>query len=275
MKSRLLHVVMLAALVLVGSRVRAQNKAKPLTNADVVAMVKAGLPQDTIISAIGSQPSNFDISAIGLLGLKKQGVSNKIIDAVLAAAKNQSATPAPQSPAPSSQTPAPPGRTIPSGTTITVRTIDAINSRTAKEGQVFHASLDQPITVGGALVAPAGADVSLKLVKVKQSGHFIGTTDLTVTIASLTINGKPVPLQVGEVVKSSSGRGKRSAIAVGGGAAVGAILGGIFGGKKGAAIGAAAGGGAGAAAQIVTKGQKVVIPSETLLTFNLAAPAAF
>jgi hypothetical protein len=53
---------------------------------------------------------------------------------------------------------------------------------------------------------------------------------------------------------------------------LGAIIGGIAGGGKGAAIGAAAGGGAGAGVQILTKGQQVKVPSETLLEFRLQQP---
>jgi hypothetical protein len=41
----------------------AQNSAKPLTNEDVVAMVKGGLGESTIVSAIQSQESSFDVSA--------------------------------------------------------------------------------------------------------------------------------------------------------------------------------------------------------------------
>ncbi len=69
-----------------------------------------------------------------------------------------------------------------------------------------------------------------------------------------------------------TGRGKRTAATVGGGAALGAIIGGIAGGGKGAAIGAGAGAAAGTGVQGVTKGQKVELPSETVLDFQLAQP---
>ena len=44
------------------------------------------------------------------------------------------------------------------------------------------------------------------------------------------------------------------------------------GGGKGAAIGAAAGGATGAGVQVLTKGQQVKVPSETLLEFRLQQP---
>jgi hypothetical protein len=50
---------------------------------------------------------------------------------------------------------------------------------------------------------------------------------------------------------------------------LGTIIGAIAGGGKGAAIGLGAGAAAGTAAEIVTKGQRVRIPSESRLTFIL------
>jgi hypothetical protein len=74
----------------------AQNKDKPLTNDDVVAMVKGGLPETTIVNAINAQDSNFDVSATALIKLKQQAVNAKIMDAMLAAAnKKHSVAPAP------------------------------------------------------------------------------------------------------------------------------------------------------------------------------------
>jgi hypothetical protein len=67
----------------------AQNSAKLLTNEDVVAMVKGGLGETTIIAAIQSQDSSFDVSAGALLALKKNAVSSRIMDAMLAANKQQ------------------------------------------------------------------------------------------------------------------------------------------------------------------------------------------
>jgi outer membrane lipoprotein SlyB len=71
------------------------------------------------------------------------------------------------------------------------------------------------------------------------------------------------------VKEESSSRGARTAKTVGGGAALGTIIGAIAGHGKGAAIGAVAGAAAGAGAEILTKGQRVKIPSETRLTFSL------
>jgi hypothetical protein len=61
-----------------------------LTNDDIIKMVKGGLPDDFILQAIESQPSNFDISAQALIALKQQGASKAVLDKILeVAAANQ------------------------------------------------------------------------------------------------------------------------------------------------------------------------------------------
>ena len=97
----------------------AQNNAKPLTNDDVIAMVKGGLPETTVINAINAQESNFDVSATALIKLKQQGVNSKIMDAMLAAAnKKHSAATAPAStPAPAPVAAGQPSVTVLKGTT--------------------------------------------------------------------------------------------------------------------------------------------------------------
>ena len=92
MFNRSLIVSVLASLMMV-TYVPAQTAPQPLTNDDVVSLAKEGLPESTIISAIQSQNNNFDLSANGLIGLKKHGVSGGVIDAMLAASKAP-ATPA-------------------------------------------------------------------------------------------------------------------------------------------------------------------------------------
>jgi outer membrane lipoprotein SlyB len=64
-------------------------------------------------------------------------------------------------------------------------------------------------------------------------------------------------------------RGSQSAERIGGGAVIGAVIGAIAGGGKGAAIGAGVGAGAGTAVQVMTHGDRLRIPSETLLEFKL------
>ena len=78
-----LAVLICAALTTI---VSGQTTPPALTNDDVVAMFKGGLGESTIISAVRSQETNFDISAKGLLELKKGGIPPQIMDEVISAA---------------------------------------------------------------------------------------------------------------------------------------------------------------------------------------------
>ena len=50
-----------------------------LTNADIVKMVKAGLPESIIVREIQASRTNFGTSPTSLIELKKQGASEKIL----------------------------------------------------------------------------------------------------------------------------------------------------------------------------------------------------
>jgi hypothetical protein len=165
------------------------------------------------------------------------------------------------------------GATIPVGTAITVRMVDAVNSETTRLGQTFMASLDEPIVVDGRTVLPRGADVMTKLVDDQKAGKLTGHAVQTLALVSINAGGRWVELSSADVRTESGSQTAKTAKVVGGTAAVGAIIGGIVGGGKGAAIGAGSGAAVGTGATVMTSGQKVVIPSETRLTFHLQSPA--
>jgi len=162
---------------------------------------------------------------------------------------------------------------LPSGTQITVRMIDDVDSERDSMGKTFRASIDEPVMVDGQAVIPRGADATVKLVADQQSGKIQGKTVLTLALQQVQANGRMVDISTQDVEQASASRGARSAKVVGGTAALGAIIGALAGGGKGAAIGAASGGAVGAGVQVATKGQRVRIPSETRLTFTLSQPA--
>jgi hypothetical protein len=162
------------------------------------------------------------------------------------------------------------GTTLASGTVLTIRMVDSVDSERDHVGQTFRASLDEPVLdSGGNTLIPRGADVVVKLVDDQQSGKLAGRTVLTMDLVSVRINGRDVEIDTQTVTEQSGSRTARSGKVIGGTAALGAIIGAIAGGGKGAAIGAGAGAGAGTVAEVATKGQRVRIPSETRLTFTL------
>jgi BON domain-containing protein len=168
--------------------------------------------------------------------------------------------------------PVPQKITVPSGTQLSIRLNDEVNSEKAQIGDVFHGSLSAPVTIDDQTVIPTTADVEGRVVEVKSAGRFAGQSVLTLELTKLTMNGRSYSLQTSQWTKSGSGRGKSTAAKVGGGAAVGAVLGGIFGGGKGAAIGAAAGAGAGTGVSAATKGQQIILRPEAIIAFQLQSP---
>jgi hypothetical protein len=167
------------------------------------------------------------------------------------------------------------GVTIPADTTITIRMVDNVNSESARLGQTFKASLDEPIYVNGQQVVPRGADVLTKLVDDQKAGKLTGRASLTLALSQIAIDGRYVDLTSTDVETEAGSQTGRTAKVVGGTAALGAIIGAIAGGGKGAAIGAGSGAALGGAATILTSGPKVNIPSETRLTFRLQAPISW
>src|SRR5687767_6263325 len=65
--------------------VAAQNSAKVLTNYDITEMIKAGLPESTIVLSIQQSKPNFDTSPEALIQMKKLGASSGILDAMVKA----------------------------------------------------------------------------------------------------------------------------------------------------------------------------------------------
>jgi hypothetical protein len=74
-----------------------------LTNDSVIQMIKAGLPEAVVIGKIKSTATKFDLKTDSLVSLKKAGVSDKVLEAMVAAGSGSApatgAMPAPPAPA--------------------------------------------------------------------------------------------------------------------------------------------------------------------------------
>jgi hypothetical protein len=156
---------------------------------------------------------------------------------------------------------------VPADTVLTVRLGDAVGSKISQPGQAFSGTLVDAVLVGSKTALPAGAPASGTVVDAKPLGRFKGGAALELQLNS--VGGYPV--QTVAVTQTAKG-GKRTAVAVGGGAGLGAIIGGLAGGGKGAAIGALAGAGAGTAGAAFTGNKDIVLPAESALSFKLSQP---
>lgn len=163
--------------------------------------------------------------------------------------------------------------TVPSGTRILVRMVDSIDSSREKSGSRFTASLETNLRVGKTTVASRGTIVHGHLIYASSAGRFAGTSELTIELTDIVIDGTAYPLLTHTYEIKGSGQGKHTARNVVGGAGLGALIGGLAGGGKGAGIGVLAGAAGGTALAAIKKGEQVSIPSESLVEFRLNQPA--
>ena len=161
---------------------------------------------------------------------------------------------------------------VPADTTITVVLDESVGSKISSTGQNFSATVSSPIEVDGRIVIPKGARATGIVRDAKSAGRFKGGAVLSVSLASVTVDGASYDLRTTNRSQTSTGKGKRSAGMIGGGGAAGALIGGLAGGGKGAAIGAIVGAGGGTAGAGLTGNREIVFPAETPLTFKILDP---
>ncbi|MGO9126679.1 MAG: hypothetical protein ACLP6G_17555 [Terriglobales bacterium] len=184
----------------------------------------------------------------------------------------------PPTPAPAEKAKAEPRRprpepvVIPAGTVLTVNLGQAMGSKISQPGQSFSATLANPVEIAGKTAIPAGAAASGTVVDAKPLGRFKGGAVLSLQLTSINVKGADQAIQTSSTSQTEKGKGKRTAVLAGGGAALGALVGGLAGGGKGLAIGAAAGAGAGGAGAAFTGNQEIVLPAESALSFTLSQP---
>jgi hypothetical protein len=159
---------------------------------------------------------------------------------------------------------------VPAGTEIVVRTNEAIDAKHPSDSRIYTGSIERDVRDrNDRVVIPKGTEAELIMRDATD-------TDVVIDLESITMNGRRYIVDSqsetvtgDETRREGLGTNKRTGKYVGGGAVVGSIIGAIIGGGKGAAIGAATGAGAGAVGQTATRGGRVRLPSESVLTFRL------
>jgi hypothetical protein len=164
--------------------------------------------------------------------------------------------------------------TVPAGMRLLIRTIDPIDSSKQKAGYRFTASLETNLQAEDTVVAPRGSTVYGRLAEASSAGRMSGSSQLTLELTDIVINGTAYPLLTSTFEVKGKGEGKKTAGKVLGGTGLGALIGGLAGGGTGAAIGALAGAAGGTAVAASKKGEQLQIPSESLLEFRLQQPVS-
>ena len=233
-----------------------------LKNGSVIKGKFLGGTETEIRVQVGSTVQKYHVDDVVSLKFDSDGIPS--------APALQPGTPLPENPEPEAPVETtPPNLTIPAGARISVRTIDSIDSTRSLPGDRFQASLAEPLVLNGNVVVERDALVWGQLTESKESGTFTGKSELRLELTGIVVNGKMVPIVTGEYEVSGKSRGASTAKRTVGVAALGAIIGATADGGQGAAIGASVGAGAGAGSEIITRGDQVKVPSETLIDFTL------
>lgn len=281
MIKKLQYVILILGLCLLSSL--GWSDTLKLKNGSTIIGRYTGGSEDVISFRVGSRIQRYNISDIVSVTFDSNGVSDEDSGSMTPNGQYSTPPPPPQTQDQDQDQPPPPQSDsgfrkfsntikVPAGTRIMVRTIDPVDSDKNRVGDRFAATLDQPLYVNDLLAAPRGTSINGRLEEVKQSGQFAGRSELRLVLTDMIINGQPVPISTSDYQLAGKSRSGDTAKKVGGGAALGAIIGAVAGGGKGAAIGAGVGAGAGTAVQVVTHGDQVHIPSETVLEFTLSQP---
>jgi hypothetical protein len=157
---------------------------------------------------------------------------------------------------------------LPAGTQIAVRTDEFIDTKEA-QGATYPAQVAADVlSPDGRVMIPRGSEAQLVVRRLPDN-------NVVLDLSTVRVNGRRYILDTSAAQgerKEGVGMNRRTGEFVGGGAVLGTLLGAIAGGGKGAAIGALAGGAAGAGTEVLTRGERVKVPAETVLTFRLDRP---
>jgi hypothetical protein len=156
------------------------------------------------------------------------------------------------------------------GTFVTVRVNQMLSSDRNQQGDVFSASLAQPIVVDGVVVAQRGQTVMGRVAEAVKAGRVSGSSRLAIQLTGLTLaDGTQANVQSQLINRNGQTSVGNDVGTVATTTALGAGIGAAADWGRGAAIGAGAGAAAGIVGVLLTRGRPTVVYPETPLTFRI------
>jgi hypothetical protein len=181
---------------------------QPLRNADVEALLDAGISPEVVAAKIRASVCEFDASPPALQRLKAKGAA----DAVLLAVIEVAAQPARTAAAPATQT----ARVkLPAGTPVEVETVHAINSAEVRAGDALSLRVTKAVEVGGLTVIEAGAHAAGRVVRAKRGRPFGKAGQIMWQMEYVVaVDGQKIPLSFAGETKGHSKSGTVATAAV-------------------------------------------------------------
>ena len=186
-----------------------QPSFRPLHNADVMRMHRAGMKPGQIVTRIVTSPCNFDTFPPVLRELRMKGLPNTVIMAMTMVPYGPPASPPDVVPPP----PPPPQTVkvqIPAGTVVHVENVSAVSSAHFTEGRPMNLRVSRRVLVNGVLVIERGAPALGRVVKSKRAGRWGrgGAIDWRLE-GVVAVDGTVVPIRLSQRVK---GNGRSAAV---------------------------------------------------------------
>jgi len=177
-----------------------------LTNQVIIDMVAAKVSQETVIAKIKSSKNFFDTSAAALQQLKKSGVSDAIVLAMVQKASGMEMT----APSGGSAT-----LTIPDGTEIKIVTSEDVSGQKVVEGDPLTFKIAEDVKIDGRTVIAKDAIVKGTVSSAKKKGFMGKGGELSIRIESTqTIDGQKIKLRASKSGAGGDNMGSTVALTV-------------------------------------------------------------
>jgi hypothetical protein len=178
---------------LTNSAVQPQHAAVvPLSNKNILTMQAIKLGPDVIIAKIKSSPTNFDTSADGLQKLKRAGVPDKVILAMVEApttpASAGTSVPDPPKPPEVLQI------KVPDGTPVELEMIASISSDAVREGTIIHLKIVKDVALNGVTIFQKDSEARARVYVITQPAFLGKPGQISWAMEDVTaINGDQLP----------------------------------------------------------------------------------
>ncbi len=166
--------------------------------------------------------------------------------------------------------------TLPKGTLIRSQMNQALRASVLRAGSTFSATLKEPLTVSGQVIAPMGSPLEGFVSKAVPVGRFWGGGSLELHLSRLVLpDQRGYSFSTEPFIKAGKSNAFRTISLVAGGGIVGVGLGSLLGKTAGTLIGMGIGGGTGGILAWVTGQSDITLLAGSEAAFILSTPVTF
>lgn len=165
---------------------------------------------------------------------------------------------------------------LPAGTLIRIQFNQTLRASLLRAGSTFPGTLEEPLAVGGQVIAPRGSFLDGFVSRAVPKSRFWGGGLLELKLTRLVLpDRKAYFITTEPFIKSGKSSVLRNISLIAGGGIVGVGLGSLLGQTAGALIGMGIGGGTGGILAWVTGQPDITLPAGSEAAFILSAPVPF